>query len=190
MTIQIVPYHADWPQEFLGFGRRLRAALGENALRIDHIGSTSVPGLAAKDVIDMQITVAEFDPAIAAAIQQAGFDRVEHIHCDHIPPGASTDPAEWTKWIFNAAPPQRRVNLHVRQQGRANQRYPLLFRDYLRAHPEAAEAYRKIKVALATADPEDVEAYYDVKDPVCDLIIGAAELWASATNWRLGPPDC
>jgi GrpB-like predicted nucleotidyltransferase (UPF0157 family) len=72
----------------------------------------------------------------------------------------------------------RRVNLHVREEGRANQRYALIFRDYLRADPLAAGAYAQIKLALARLHPTDQEAYYDVKDPVCDIIIGAAELWA------------
>ena len=65
--------------------------------------------------------------------------------------------------IINVA---RRVNLHVRLQGRSNQRYALLFRDYLRAHPRAAAAYGQAKTALAHYRADDIEAYYGVKDPV------------------------
>jgi GrpB-like predicted nucleotidyltransferase (UPF0157 family) len=63
-------------------------------------------------------------------------------------------------------------------KGNPNQRYPLLFRDYLHANPEAAEAYARIKRALARYHADDIDAYYEVKDPVCDLIFQAAELWA------------
>jgi GrpB-like predicted nucleotidyltransferase (UPF0157 family) len=67
--------------------------------------------------------------------------------------------------------------------GRSNFRYALLFRDYLRHSPSAAAAYAHVKIALARLHPDDVDAYYDVKDPVCDLIIGAAERWAAAVAW-------
>ena len=63
----------------------------------------------------------------------------------------------------------RRVNLHVRVAGRANQRYPLLFRDYLRANAVAREAYAEVKRELARLHPADVDAYYAIKDPVCDI---------------------
>lgn len=187
--IEIVPYQPTWPAEFADLGRRLRAELGPLALRIDHIGSTSVPGLAAKDIIDIQVTVAGFIPDVEAAVCRAGFERRPQITHDHVPAGASIQPEEWQKWFFKSLKPARQVNLHVRQQGRANQRYPLFFRDYLRAHPAAAESYARVKMALAKYHADDVDAYYDVKDPVCDLIMAAAEAWASATGWRMGPTD-
>jgi GrpB-like predicted nucleotidyltransferase (UPF0157 family) len=82
---------------------------------------------------------------------------------------------------FHPPANQRRTNTHVRVPGRANQRYPLLFRDYLRAHPQTAEAYARLKRALAEhlADPF---MYPDVKDPAVDLIYLAAEKWAEQTN--------
>ena len=90
---------------------------------------------------------------------------------------------------FWAPEGQRRIHLHVRQTGRANQRYALLFRDYLRAAPTTAAAYGQIKEALARLHPEDEGAYYDVKDPVCDFIADAAERWAAATGYVPGPSD-
>ena len=71
---------------------------------------------------------------------------------------------------------------------RANQRYPLLFRDYLRAHPRSAAAYAELKRRLVD-NLRDPDSYPDVKDPACDLIIVAAEDWAAAIGWRLGPSD-
>lgn len=75
------------------------------------------------------------------------------------------------------------VHVHVREAGRANQRYALLFRDYLRADARAADAYAAVKRALATAAPDDFDTYYAVKDPACDLIIAGAEQWAERTDW-------
>ena len=189
--IEIVPYDDRWPEEFRAIGRALRGALGGLALRIDHIGSTSVPGLAAKDVIDVQVTVRQLDgPTIAGALAPLGYAMHEGIARDHVPPGCEGDgEEEWRKLYCYPPAGQRRTHLHIRQAGRANQRFALLFRDYLRASPEAAEAYRRIKEALARLHPDDAEAYYDVKDPVCDLIVDAAERWAAATGYAPGPSN-
>jgi GrpB-like predicted nucleotidyltransferase (UPF0157 family) len=74
------------------------------------------------------------------------------------------------------------VNVHVRIHERANQRYALLFRDYLRAHPDAARAYAQVKAGIAALAP-DTGRYADAKDPVCDLIYDAAEVWARDVDW-------
>ncbi|MEM9161546.1 MAG: GrpB family protein [Cyanobacteria bacterium P01_F01_bin.4] len=187
--IQIKPYQPGWHEQFLILGQTLRQAMGALALRIDHIGSTAVPGLAAKDCIDIQITVNSLAGAVEMALTQAGFDRIRHIHQDHLPPGATDDIGEWTKWIFKPKTDPLAANIHVRIAGRANQRYALLFRDYLRAFPATATAYAQVKVALAKYHADNVEAYYDVKDPVCDIIMGGAEIWATTINWQLGPSD-
>jgi GrpB-like predicted nucleotidyltransferase (UPF0157 family) len=188
--IEIVSYDDRWPEEFRRIGAPLRTALGELALRIDHIGSTAVPGLAAKDVIDVQVTVATLDaPAIESALVPLGYTPWEGIAGDHVPPGYDDHPEDWSKLFFRAPAGQRRTNLHVRQAGRANQRYALLFRNYLRAEPRAAGAYAQIKEALARLHPTDMDAYYDVKDPVCDIIMAAAERWAAQTNYAPHPSD-
>lgn len=188
--IIMIPYQPAWPEEFRALGGILRNALGDHALRIDHIGSTSVPGLAAKDIIDIQITVQALGPAVAQPLHQAGYERIENITQDHLPPGSGSQMSDWTKWIFKPPAFQRPTNVHVRMAGRPNQRYALLFRDYLRAHPPAAQAYARVKNALAKYHALDVDAYYDIKDPVCDIIMGGAEIWAEQTQWQPGPSDC
>jgi GrpB-like predicted nucleotidyltransferase (UPF0157 family) len=188
--ITIVPYQMKWPTEFLSLGKNLRQILGDRALRIDHIGSTSVPGLAAKDVIDIQITVQSLEPKVERALTRAGYHRLIAITMDHLPPESTSDPLEWSKWVFKPSIPQRPVNIHVRLAGHANQRYPLLFRDYLRSHSMVAEAYRRVKSALAMYHPDNLDAYYDIKDPVCDIIIGGAEEWARISHWEQGASDC
>lgn len=188
--IEIVPYNPTWPDEFRRIAEPLRTAFGEHALRIDHIGSTSVPGLAAKDVIDLQITVGVLDAdAIRNFVAPLGYTLHQRINRDHIPPGGAEDSAEWSKLLLEKPETQRRTNVHVRQAGRANQRFPILFRDYLRASPAACEAYRRVKVAMAQLHPDDMGAYSDVKDPVCDLIIDSAEMWVRDTGWSMRESD-
>jgi GrpB-like predicted nucleotidyltransferase (UPF0157 family) len=178
---EIVEYRDTWPREFEAWAARLRDALGPLALRIDHIGSTSVPDLCAKDVIDVQVTVAELDgETITPLLVGAGLRSRPAIVGDHRPPGGSEDPDDWRKLYFEAE--DGRVHVHVRRAGAANQRYPILFRDHLRTHPDAAAAYGQLKERLA-ALCEDTGVYADAKDPVCDLIMQAAETWAAETGW-------
>jgi GrpB-like predicted nucleotidyltransferase (UPF0157 family) len=188
MAVEIVSYRATWPAEFAAIAGAFRRGLGELALRIDHIGSTSVPGLAAKDIIDVQITVAALDDRVLAALTALDYVRRPGIGRDHCPPLANPAEAEWEKWYFAPPANQRRTNTHVRLLGRANQRYALLFRDFLRGHPATAAAYAALKRRLAEnlADPD---TYPDVKDPAVDLIYLAAEEWAAATGWQPGPSD-
>lgn len=181
--IEIHDYRASWADEFSQQANALKAALGALALRVDHIGSTSVPGLAAKDVIDIQVTVDALSPEVIAGLIAAGFVPHVRVGQDHVPPGLSSDAKQWSKLLFLERPGDRRCNIHVRQHGMANQRYALLFRDYLRSHPATAEAYSELKRRLARslADPGQ---YPEVKDPAVDLIYLAAEDWARRTNWH------
>jgi GrpB-like predicted nucleotidyltransferase (UPF0157 family) len=189
-VIEITRYNPRWPAEFATIATALRAALGELALRIDHIGSTAVPGLDAKDRVDVQLTVDGFEHfgEIQTRIESIGYSLAEGNVADHQPPGWDGPANEWEKRFFRPPPGQRATNLHVRAAGRANQRYALLFRDYLRAHPASAAAYAELKRRLA-ANLCDLNTYADVKDPACDLIMVAAENWASATGWAPGPTD-
>ena len=186
-VVEIARYDPNWPAEFAAIGAELRAALGDLALRIDHIGSTAVPGLDAKDRIDVQLTVAGFErfDEIRERVEGIGYSMSEGNVADHQPPGWAGHPGEWEKRFFRAPAEQRPTNLHVCAAGRANQRYPLLFRDYLRAHPASAAAYAELKRRLV-ANLRDLATYPDVKDPACDLIMVAAEEWARQTHWELG----
>ncbi len=185
--VEIVPYQESWPSEFQAIAASLRQVLGEVALRIDHIGSTSVPGLPAKDLIDIQITVAALNDRVKAAMASLGYTFMEGWR-DHRPPRVLGPETEWDKLAFLEPSGQRRITIHVRVQGRVNQRYALLFRDYLRAHPATADAYAELKRRLAQY-LADQETYPKVKDPAVDLIYLAAEDWAAATNWQAGPSD-
>lgn len=185
--VTIVPYKPIWLGEFESIAADLRDALGDLALRIDHIGSTSVPGLAAKDRIDIQVTVEGLNLPVEQALNRIGYTRLEHL-TDHPPSGTEAQSSDWTKWVFKPPEGQRPTNLHVRIAGRANQRYALLFRDYLRAHPASAASYAELKRRLAQ-NLSDPDTYPDVKDPAVDLIYFAAEDWATATSWHPNPSD-
>jgi GrpB-like predicted nucleotidyltransferase (UPF0157 family) len=184
--ITIVPYRESWAAEFGALSERLRTALGPRALRVEHVGSTSVAGLAAKDVIDVQVSVSALDDHVGQSLAAIGLRADRSISGDHVPPGATGSPEEWRKMFFFEAPGDRRANVHVRAAGRLNERYALLFRDYLRAHPRVGDAYAELKRRLSAslAVPGD---YADVKDPAVDLIYLAAEQWAATTDWRLAP---
>jgi GrpB-like predicted nucleotidyltransferase (UPF0157 family) len=173
-----------WADEYRTVAGRVREVLGATLSRVDHIGSTSVPGLDAKDILDVQVTVAEepllakaFDALVAAGWQPGGANR------DHAVPGLPADAGQWVKRLVREPVGERRVNLHIRVEGRANQRYALLFRDYLRAHPATAQACGQFKRLASELPFDSVGAYADLKDPVCDLVYLPAEEWAARTGW-------
>lgn len=190
-VIEIVPYQVQWATEFQQWGAALRQVLGPLALRIDHIGSTSIPGLGAKDIVDIQVTVAALFPEepLIAAFLAGGYQVRGGIQEDHRPVGDEGADAEWQKRYCREPEGMRRIHIHTRVAGAANQRYALLFRDFLRSNRSAAGSYERIKRELARLHPHDIEAYLAIKDPACDLILVAAESWAAATHWKPAPSD-
>ena len=184
MTIIIHEYKPTWPDEFEAIRASLLKILGPIALRIDHIGSTSVPGLGAKDVIDIQITVARLTTEIRQMMIDAGYQYWAAAAHDHVPLGEDESPHLWEKLFFYQPEGVRRTHVHVRVTGSYNQRYALLFRDYLRAHPNSARTVELIKRQLARYHADDEDAYYDIKDPVYDLIWDAAQDRARVTGWE------
>jgi GrpB-like predicted nucleotidyltransferase (UPF0157 family) len=174
-----------WADRAITLADQLREALGPAAVRIEHIGSTAIPGMAAKDVIDLQVSVADLVVAdtFDAALSALGFTRLPYER-DHVPAGRPDDPDLWAKRLWT----RRRhetgdVNLHVRQIGSPNERLALLFRDWFRCHPHAVPAYSQFKRTLADHVP-DIGVYSDIKDPVVDLVIAIAESWATEAEWH------
>ncbi len=189
MPIEIIAYQSRWLEEFRTLGSSLRTALGNTALRIDHIGSTSVPDLAAKDVIDVQITVLKFDnPALRTALESCGLIWRDQVVFDHIPAGQKLEAIQLEKRFAKLIEPVC-ANVHLRLEGRFNQRYALVCRDYLRSHAGTREAYAEVKRQLARYFPDNTEAYYDIKDPAFDLFMVGAWEWANWTNWQPGASD-
>ncbi|MFG3363577.1 GrpB family protein [Streptomyces sp. NPDC048156] len=185
----VVPYDTAWPERGRELCAELGAALGPLALLVQHIGSTSIPGMAAKPVYDLQVRVTDLDEAetaFAGPLADLGF-RLSPYRRDHVPAGLDDHPSRWAKRFWSrrgtSADP---VNLHVRLDGSPNERLALLFRDWFRTHPEAVPAYAHFKYALASR-VADTGTYADVKDPVVDLVVAVAEAWAAETGWTPEP---
>ncbi len=177
-AVRIVDYDPAWPARFTEIGSALRRALGGVALRIDHIGSTSVPGLAAKPVIDIQVSVARLEPVAVFRDPLVDIGLVYRA-----------DNPERTKRYFREAPGQPRTHIHVRRAGSFSEQFPLLFRDFLRVDQPAASDYASIKRTLAQRHRRDRQAYTDAKATICWQIIQRADEWAQRTGWVPGPTD-
>ncbi|MGD0881491.1 MAG: GrpB family protein [Acidimicrobiales bacterium] len=180
-------WRPEWVADFDELADSLSAALDGIAIRIDHIGSTSVPGLRAKDVIDVQVVVAELESdRIIQALELVGFkQRTAAWNLrDHVPADWAGNPEEWSKLVFAPPDTSRPSNVHVRRCGSPNERYALLFRDFLRANNGARDAWDRFKTQLATATG-NLSDYGAVKDPATDVLLALAERWASDTTWTV-----
>jgi GrpB-like predicted nucleotidyltransferase (UPF0157 family) len=176
--VVIVPYDPAWPALFSELGADLRQVLGDVALRIDHIGSTSVPGLGAKPIIDVQISVASFEPLDAFRIPLASLGFVHRA-----------DNPDLTKRYFREAPGARRTHIHVRRAGSWSEQAALLFRDYLRTHPQDAKRYAECKYRLAETYQDDRHGYTEAKSDFIWGVIITADRWSQETGWEPGPTD-
>jgi dephospho-CoA kinase len=175
---ELVPHNPAWRDDALRIIKRIEMACGERALRVDHIGSTAVPDMEAKDVIDIQITVASLDVAdeLVGPITDAGYPRIERITQDWPHTG---DSALWRKRIHCAADSGRPANVHIRVAGSPGQQFALLFRDWLRAIAGVQDEYVSVKRhALAAPD------YAEAKEPWFADAYRRAWEWAEATGWR------
>jgi GrpB-like predicted nucleotidyltransferase (UPF0157 family) len=158
--IVIVPYDPAWVEAFERERAVLATTLGRLASRIERNGSTSVPGLASKPVIDIQISVERLHPLSAYAPQLA---TLGYLHVPH------ADDSQCPFFYREADPPSRphRHHIHVVEAGGEEERRTLAFRDRLRSDPAAAREYEALKRRLAPehggATPESVQAYVDGK---------------------------
>ncbi|WP_228000768.1 dephospho-CoA kinase [Nocardia australiensis] len=190
-NISIVDPDPDWPAQAQRLIARLWGACGALASRIDHIGSTAVPELPAKDVIDLQITVADIAAAdgLRAALGAAGFPVIARVTHDN-PKPTDADPdgtnvVLWAKRLHGAADPGRVANVHVRVAGSPGQQFALTFRDWLRADATARVEYTEVKRAGAAKaagliGEDAMLAYLDVKEPWFDAAYERALAWRAA----------
>lgn len=185
MRIVIVPPRASWTADFMVLKSALLRAVPSGSY-VHHIGSTAISGLAAKDVIDIQVTVDDLDRIKDASFEREGFEST-NIVTDHCPPGLDLPGRELRKRLYRAR--GRAANVHVRQEGTFNQRFALICQDFLRAKPVAAAAYGLIKQRLADHFPMNPKAYYDIKDPIFDIIVEGANAWAQDIGWSEPPGD-
>ena len=167
----LVAADPNWPDQAARILARLNTSCGHRAVRIDHIGSTAIAGLDARDVIDVQITVASLEMAdeLADALRQAGYPRVDSVTAD-VRFADATDSALWHKRFHASADPGRPTHIHIRVDGWPNQQFALLFVDWLNANPGVRADYAHAKRSNTTH-----QWFADAH--------GRAWAWAQATGW-------
>lgn len=183
--VEICDYRQDWALEFQQIADAIRKAVGKAVQRIDHIGSTAVPGLAAKDVIDVQITVKSLDEVtgVVGPLRAVGYRQgLEYVYDEFR--GRPNDDRELRKRYMREPAGHRRIHIHIREQDRFNQQYALLFRDYLRASATMRVEYECFKRRAAAVFPTDIDGYLALKYPVFHLLFEAARQWAEQVDWR------
>ena len=167
-ALDVVTYDPRWPSAFDAEAVRLRDALGPLALRVDHNGSTSVPGLAAKPIIDIQVSVAALHPIApyGERLRTAGYIHVPDADDSFCP--FFHRPSEWP----------HTHHVHAVQTGGAEERRTLAFRDYLREHADVAREYARLKQhligELAPTDLDSREAYARAKSAFIERIVTLA----------------
>lgn len=190
----LVPYDPSWPDQARRIVARLHTACGLHAVRIDHIGSTAVAGMDAKDVIDVQVTVTSLEVAdeLREALTGAGYVH-RPISADVGKPVARStvtafdrkvDKASWDKRVHCSADPGRPTNVHLRVDGWPGQQFALLFVDWLRANPGVQSDYLRMKRRTAGAGHATADVYADAKEPWFLDAYRRAWEWADTTGWR------
>ena len=161
--IKLLDYDPDWPKKFQTHAGRIIEALGDSALRTEHIGSTSVPGLAAKPIIDILVEVQDSadESAYLPQLEAAGYRlRVRE--------------PDWNEHrMFRT--PERDVHVHVYSTGCPEMERNLVFRDRLRRNIEDRNRYEQVKRKLAEKEWSDMNEYAEAKTEVIESIIASAQ---------------
>jgi GrpB-like predicted nucleotidyltransferase (UPF0157 family) len=169
-AVRIVEYDPAWVESAAAEIGRIGVAVGEGAVRIEHVGSTAVPGLAAKPIVDLQLSVADVGARSLYVVPLEGLGYL-----------FAPDPASPDFHFFGLpAERPRSHHLHVCQAGSEDERRHLAVRDYLRAHPEEVAAYAELKRTLVARAPGDRLAYIAGKDEYVAALERRALAWAAA----------
>lgn len=163
MSIEVVPWSAAWARDFQIVAADLRQALGSIAgARIEHVGSTSVTGLAAKPILDIDVIVERADvPVAVAALVGIGY-----VH--------RGDLGVLGREAFFPPDPSPRRHVYVCEAGTMNVRNHLAVRDVLRAHTDLRDAYAAVKLSLASDPAMDIDAYIARKSAVVQRVLEAS----------------
>ena len=159
-NIIVLPYDEKWQQAFLDIKSELDAALGPLALSIEHVGSTSVPGLAAKPIIDIDVVVRKAD--LESAIKALATIGYEHEG------NGGIEGREMFK--YSGKEHLMDHHLYVCPEDSRELKRHVLFRDYLLSHPDAVQAYSQIKKEAAELYPHDIDSYINHKGTVIEKI--------------------
>lgn len=176
MQVIISEYDPGWAERFTSVGAQLRDVFGDRADRIDHVGSTSVPRLAAKPIIDVQVSLPGLDGVeeLRDALADLSLDLMVN--------------EDRRKWFAKRRTAGAETNVHIRTTGEFSQQAALLFRDYLRAEPSARRRYERVKRELAERDWDCIDDYADAKGDIVWQLLREADRW-SWHGWRPGHSD-
>ncbi len=180
--VEVVDYDPSWPALFEEEARRLRALLGSLIGRVEHVGATAVPGLAAKPIIDMMIEVDDMETVrscIAPVLEAHGYDFLWRPTS----PGDADIAYAW--FIRRGASGRRTHHLHM-ATARSPEWSRLIFRDHLRAHPDTATAYAALKRDAATRHRNDRAAYARAKSRFIRRALAQSAAEAAAGHGALG----
>lgn len=158
--IVVQPYDESWPADFEKIKAELLAALGGVAVAIEHVGSTSVKGLAAKPIIDLDVVVK--DAEVPKAIEQLA--KIGYIHEGNL--GIEGREA----FHYDGKEHLKPHHLYVCPESSPELKRHIAFRDYLRSHPEAVQEYSAIKIEAAKLFPDDIDSYIAHKSPVIEKL--------------------
>ena len=168
--ITVIPYDPLWAQEFARASREIAVAMGGNLLEIHHIGSTAIPGIHAKPVIDMLAIVCDIVRVAehAAPIESLGYEVMGEFGI-----------VGRRYFRRDNAAGERTHQVHTFQNGSSDIPRHLAFRDFMRTHPAFANQYAQLKQSLADAHPNNIEAYMDGKDHFIKQMEIQALAWAA-----------
>ncbi|SOC52054.1 dephospho-CoA kinase [Ornithinimicrobium cerasi] len=189
-TVELVGPDPAWRPAAVRLLARLGGALESAAVRLDHVGSTSVPGLRAKDVIDLQVVVEHLavldDPGVRDRLRTRGLVVEEgHGRWDHAHGTGTTGGQTWPKRMVSSADPARVVHCHVRPASSPAWRLALLLRDWLTAEEGERDAYAGLKEGFARSGLQASD-YATAKEPWFAAAVPRAEAWAARTGWDVG----
>ena len=159
--VKVIPYDAAWEENFGRIEAEIRDALGELALRVEHVGSTAVPGLPAKPIIDIDVVIKDYSVfgAAAAALSAAGYRHEGDLGI----PGREA-------FGYDGKEHLQKHHLYICPEDSAELKRHIAFRDYLRSHPGAAREYGRIKEEGAKLYPYDIDGYIAHKSPFIEKI--------------------
>ncbi|WP_373231328.1 GrpB family protein [Cohnella sp.] len=174
----IETYNEEWPALFDHLGTQIKTELKSSVIRVDHIGSTAVPSLAAKPILDIQISILDLNKIdfVRNRLEGIGFQYRQ-------------DNPDLTKRYFRETENNRRTHIHIREHGSWSEQFNLLFRDYLRKHENERDEYAKLKYDLAKKYRDQRAKYIEGKTKTIWNIMLKANKWSQEIGWKPSGPD-
>lgn len=166
-------YNPMWKIDFEAIEEELKTALGDLYITIEHVGSTSVPGLWAKPIIDIDVVIKDYSvfPEVVSKLESIGYTHEGNLGIE-----------DREAFKYTDKPHLRQHHLYVCPQTSKELQRHIIFRDFLRTHPEAVEKYSKVKEEAAKLYPEDIDQYIEYKSPCIEELYSLCGLRVEEGN--------